>query len=131
MRTQKNRFKVAVMTLAAVGLTTGAFISSAQADAAKEGHKFDHLACYKVEEKDDKMDYGQYGDTLEDREKVVLYNQFEWGTKVYVGELELLCVPTHKEHDRDDGPQDDGPQDDGPQYDGPQYDGPHPQGPRY
>jgi hypothetical protein len=124
MRTQKNRFKVAIMTLAAVGLTTGAFISSAQADSATEDHTFDHLACYKVEEIDDKTDYGTYGDTIEDREKVVLYNQFGWGTKVYVGKLELLCVPTHKEHDRDDGHQDDGHQDDGHQDDG------H-QGPRY
>jgi hypothetical protein len=126
MRTQKNRFKVAIMTLAAVGLTTGAFISSAQAEAAKEDPKFDldHLACYKVEEKADEMDYGTYGDTIEDREKVVLYNQFEWGTKVYVGKLELLCVPTHKVHDQDDGHQDDGHQDDGHQDDGPQ-------GPRY
>ncbi len=126
MRTQKNRFKVAIMTLAAVGLTTGAFISSAQADAAKEDLKFDHFACYKVEEKDEKMeekdekmDYSISGDKMEDREKVVLSNQFEWGTKVYVGELELLCVPTIKEHDRDDGHQDDGHQDDGPQ--GPRY----------
>jgi hypothetical protein len=114
MRTQKNRFKVAIMTLAAVGLTTGAFISSAQADDAKEDKKFDHFACYKVEEKDDKMDYGKDSDKIEDREKVVLYNQFEWGTKVYVGELELLCVPTHKDHDRDDSHQDDGHQ--GPRY---------------
>jgi hypothetical protein len=121
MRTQKNRFKVAIMTLAAVGLTTGAFISSAQADAVKEDLKFDHFACYKVEEKDEKMeekdekmDYSKSGDKMEDREKVVLSNQFEWGTKVYVGELELLCVPTHKVHDRDDGHQDDGHQ--GPRY---------------
>ncbi len=70
MRTQKNWFKMALMTLAAVGLMIGAFTLSAQADDQKE-------------DKDYKI--------------AILYNQFEAGTKVKVDGLELLCVPTIKE----------------------------------
>lgn len=70
MRTQKNWFKMAIMTLAAVGLMIGAFTLSAQAD--------------------DQQKDGDY--TI-----AILYNQFEAGTMVKVDGLELLCVPTHKE----------------------------------
>ena len=70
MRTQKNWFKMALMTLAAVGLMIGALTLSAQADDQKE-------------DKDYKI--------------AILYNQFEAGTKVKVDGLKLLCVPTHKE----------------------------------
>jgi len=102
MHAQKNRFKVALMTLAAVGLTTGAFALSAQADD-KDDQKFDHLACYEIKKEDHDKKY----DDQKDHEKVVLYNQFEGGTKVHVGELKLLCVPTHKEHHKDDHHKDD------------------------
>lgn len=102
MHAQKNRFKMALMTLAAVGLTTGAFTSLAQADDKKDDFKFDHYACYEVKEKDFKKD-----DKKKDFEEVVLFNQFEGGKKVLVGELKLLCVPTHKEHDKRDDKRDD------------------------
>jgi hypothetical protein len=85
MRTQKNWFKVALMTLAAVGLTLGALTLSAQADKQK-------------------------GD---DTKIVILYNQFEGGTKVKVDGLELLCVPTHKEIYEYPGKQTDGQKDGG------------------
>jgi hypothetical protein len=52
---------------------------------------FDHFACYEVEVDKDKKD----------NEQVILLNQFEGGTKVKVGKLKLLCVPTHKVHDKD------------------------------
>src|SRR5688572_29544484 len=96
MHAQKNWFKVALMTLAAVGLTIGAFTLSAQADDQKE-------------DKDYKI--------------VILYNQFEGGTKVKVDGLELLCVPTHKEVYEGDGKQDDGQKDDGTYTDGQTDDG--------
>jgi hypothetical protein len=86
MHAQKNWFKVALMTLAAVGLTLGAFTLSAQAHDQKE-------------DKDYKI--------------VILYNQFEGGTKVKVDGLKLLCVPTHKEIYEDDGTYTDGQKDDG------------------
>ena len=85
MRTQKNWFKGALITLAAVGLTIGALTLSAQADEQK-------------------------GD---DAKTVILYNQFEGGTKVKVDDLELLCVPTHKEIYEDPGKQTDGQKDGG------------------
>lgn len=85
MHTQKTWFKVALMTLAIVGLTIGAFILPAQADEQK-------------------------GD---DHTIVILYNQFEMGTKFNVDGLELLCVPTHKEIYEPDGKQIDGQKDDG------------------
>jgi hypothetical protein len=85
MRTQKNWFKMTLMTLAAVGLMIGAFTLSAQAD-------------------------DQRGDKKEEKEKiiVVLHNQFEAGTYVTVKDLELLCVPTHKEIYDGGGTQTDG-----------------------
>jgi hypothetical protein len=89
MHPQKSWFKVALMTLAAVGLTIGSFTFSASAQ--------------------------DYGDQKEDGDKtiVILHNQFEAGTKVKVDGLELLCVPTHKEIYEGDGKQDDGQTDDG------------------
>jgi hypothetical protein len=82
MRAQKSWFKMALMTLAAVGLMIGAFTLSAQADDQKEDY-------------DDKI--------------VILYNQFDEGRYVKVRDLELLCVPTHKDHyegQKDDGSSD-------------------------
>jgi hypothetical protein len=96
MHAQKNWFKVALMTLAAVGLTLGAFTLSAQAHDQKE-------------DKDYKI--------------VILYNQFEGGTKVKVDGLKLLCVPTHKEIYEDDGTYTDGQKDDGTYTDGQKDDG--------
>ncbi len=93
MRTQKNWFKVALMMLAAVGLTIGALTLSAQADDQKEDD-------YKI---------------------VILYNQFEAGKYVKVDGLELLCVPTHKEI-YEGGKQTDGQQDDGGKKDDYTYD---------
>jgi hypothetical protein len=107
MHTQKNWFKVALMTLAVFGLTTGAFTLAAQARDNKDDLKFDHYACYEVEERDDKDDDDKKDHDKQEHEEVILFNQFEGGTKVRVGELELLCVPTHKEHRKDDGPKDD------------------------
>jgi hypothetical protein len=78
MRTQKNWFKVVLMTLAAVGLTIGALTLSASA-----------------------QDNGQRHDGS--KTIVILHNQFEAGTKVKVDGLVLLCVPTHKEIYEDDG----------------------------
>ncbi len=115
MHGQKNPFKVVLMTLVSIGLTVGVFTLSAQADDRKDDQKFDldHYACYEVEEQDDKKDDdGRAYDKQDDGEKVVLYNQFEGGTPVYVGELKLLCVPTHKVHYRDDGYKDDDGKDD-------------------
>jgi hypothetical protein len=99
MRPQKNWFKVALMTLAAVGLTIGSFTFSASAQ--------------------------DYGDQKEDGDKtiVILHNQFEDGTKVEVDGLKLLCVPTHKEVYEGDGKQDDGQKDDGTYTDGQTDDG--------
>lgn len=107
MHAQKNWFKVALMTLAVFGLTTGAFTLAAETDDNKDDLKLDHYACYEVEERDDKEDDDKEDDDKKDYKEVILFNQFEGGTKVYVGELELLCVPTHKDHHKDDGPRDD------------------------
>ena len=94
MRTQKNWFKKTFMTLAAVGLMIGAFTLSAQA-----------------------QDYQQGGDPQkEEKEKiiVVLYNQFEAEKYVKVKDLELLCVPTHKEIYDGGGKQTDGQKEEPP-----------------
>ena len=93
MRTQKNWFKVALMTLAAVGLMIGTFTFSASAQDGQTG--------YPPEKQKD----GDY-------KIVILYNQFEAGKYVKVDGLELLCVPTHKEI-YEDGKQTDGQKDDG------------------
>jgi hypothetical protein len=95
MRTQKNWFKVALMTLAAVGLMIGTFTfsASAQGTSAQPG--------YPPEKQKD----GDY-------KIVMLYNQFEAGKYVKVDGLELLCVPTHKDI-YEDGKQTDGQKDDG------------------
>jgi Ni/Co efflux regulator RcnB len=107
MHAQKNPFKVALMTLVAVGLTTGAFALSAQADD-KDDQKFDHFACYEVKkEESDTKHRDKEDQDKKDQDKVVLYNQFEGGARVHIGELKLLCVPTHKEHHKDDGQKDD------------------------
>jgi hypothetical protein len=116
MHTQKNPFKAPLMALAAVGLLAGALTLSAQAnDEDKTDDKkfnLDHYACYEVKERDYNTAHETTPPDTDDGEKVVLYNQFEWGTPVYVGELKLLCVPTHKEHHKDDEPKDDEPKDD-------------------
>jgi hypothetical protein len=90
MRTQKNWFKMSLMTLAAIGLMIGVFTFSAQADEQK-------------------------GD---DSTIVILYNQFEAGKYVKVKDLHLLCVPTHKEIYDGGGKQDDGQYEEPPK-DGP------------
>jgi hypothetical protein len=92
MRTQKNWFKVALMTLAAVGLTIGALTLSASAH-----------------------DNGQRDDGS--KTIVILHNQFEAGTKVKVDGLELLCVPTMKEIHEDDSKQTDDQQEEPPKDD--------------
>jgi len=101
MRTQKNWFKLALMTLAAVGLTIGSFTFSASAQ--------DYEQSGQSEQKED----GNGSEII-----VTLDNQFEAGTKVKVDDLELLCVPTHKEIYEGDGKQDDGQKDDGQKDDG-------------
>jgi hypothetical protein len=80
MRTQKNWFKAALMTLAAVGLMIGTFTFSA---SAQEGSTQTGYPPSKQKDGDYKI--------------VILYNQFEAGKYVKVDGLELLCVPTHKE----------------------------------
>ena len=99
MRTQKNWFKMALMTLAAVGLMTGAFTFSASAQGDYQS--------------------GDGSTQKEDDTKIaILYNQFEAGTKVKVDDLELLCVPTIKEIYEGDGKQIDGQKDSGQTDDG-------------
>jgi hypothetical protein len=103
MRTQKNWFKMTLMTLAAVGLMIGTFTLSAPAD-------------------------DQYGDDQQKEENgeeiiAILHNQFEAGTMVKVKDLELLCVPTHKEIYEGGGKQTDGQTDDGTSTDGQTDDG--------
>jgi hypothetical protein len=103
MRTQKNWFKMTLMTLAAVGLMIGTFTLSAQAQDGQSG--------------DDQKE--------ENGEEIiaVLHNQFEAGTMVKVKDLELLCVPTHKEIYEGGGKQTDGQTDDGTSTDGQTDDG--------
>jgi hypothetical protein len=96
MRTQKNWFK----TLAAVGLMIGAFTFSAAAQG-------------------DQSDGGQKDDGTDGSDKtiVILYNQFEDEKYVEVKDLELLCVPTHKEIYEGGGKQTDGQQEEPPKDD--------------
>jgi hypothetical protein len=56
------------------------------------GRIFDHFACYEVE---------WTGTTRKRRlpSKLRCSTKFEEGTKVKVGRLRLLCVPTRKDHD--------------------------------
>ena len=96
MRTQKNWFK----TLAAVGLMIGAFTFS----AAAQGDQYDGG------QKDD-------GSDGSDKTIVILYNQFEDEKYVVVKDLELLCVPTHKEIYDGGGKQTDGQQEEPPKDD--------------
>jgi hypothetical protein len=104
MRTQKNWFKMTLMTLAAVGLMIGTFTFSASAQGDYQGG-------------DDQKE--------EDGKEiiVILDNQFEAGTKVKVKDLELLCVPTHKEIYEGGGKQTDGQKEDGTSTDGQTDDG--------
>jgi hypothetical protein len=106
MRTQKNWFKKTLMTLAAVGLMIGAFTLSAQAQDYPQGGGGQ-------QEEPPKEENGDNGDNGEEI-IAVLHNQFEAGTYVKVKDLELLCVPTHKEIYEGGGKQDDGQQEEPP-----------------
>jgi hypothetical protein len=84
-----------LMMVALAGLGTGSFTSQAYGEE-RDKLKFDHFACYEVrEEEKDKKDDKKDGD------RVILFNQFEPGTKVKVGNLKLLCAPTAKIHRKD------------------------------
>lgn len=96
---------------------SGTWIAPAQAEDSKDDKDrkkdFDHFACYEVKCIDrhdrDRHSRGKECDTPE--EKVTLFNQFTddkdkkehevEGQKVLVGQLKLLCVPTYKEHDKE------------------------------
>jgi hypothetical protein len=106
MRTQKNWFKMTLMTLAAVGLMIGAFTLSAQAQDYQGGDG-------------QKEENGGNGGNGGNGEEIiaVLHNQFEAGTYVKVKDLELLCVPTHKEIYDGGGKQTDGQQEEPPKDD--------------
>jgi hypothetical protein len=107
MRTQKNWFKKTFMTLAAVGLMIGAFTLSAQAQDYQQGGD------------GQKEENGGNGGNGGNGEEIiaVLHNQFEAGTYVKVKDLELLCVPTHKEIYDGGGKQTDGQQEEPPKDD--------------
>jgi len=92
-----------MVTLAGGWPITGAFTPAAQADEedGKDKFRFDHFACYEVKVDRDDDDHHGKKDGKDD-EEVQLFNQFEFGTKVEVGRLRLLCVPTHKVHKKDD-----------------------------
>jgi hypothetical protein len=80
---------------------TGAFTPAAQADEKEKDFKFDHFACYEVDVERDRKDKDWKDKDKWDDIEVILFNQFGV-TKVEVGKLKLLCVPTHKEHKKDD-----------------------------
>ena len=107
MRTQKNWFKMALMALAAVGLMIGAFTLSAQAQDYQQGGD------------GQKEENGGNGGNGGNGEEIiaVLHNQFEAGTYVKVKDLELLCVPTHKEIYEGGGTQTDGQYEEPPKDD--------------